>query len=149
MDCNSFIAEPPKQMPAHCYLKTADILLSLTGNIGRVCHVIGDSYLLNQRVAKLVPINDVPSVFCYFMFRSDEMKGQLNAISYGVAQQNLSPVKMGTLPFSIPPKSLLRIFGDFAAPLVEQSISLKLQNQKLRTARDLLLPRLMSGELAV
>jgi type I restriction enzyme, S subunit len=148
-ECNSFVAEPPQQMPAHCYLQTSDILLSLTGNIGRSCHVIGDGYLLNQRVAKLVPTNDTPSSFCYFMFRSDEMKGQLSAISYGVAQQNLSPVKMGTLPFKIPSASLLRMFSDFAEPLVQQSIILKLQNQKLRAARDLLLPRLMSGELAV
>jgi type I restriction enzyme S subunit len=148
-ECNSFIVEPPKQMPNHCHLKTADILLSLTGNIGRICHVIGDSYLLNQRVAKLVPINDVPPAFCYFMFRSDEIKGQLNAISYGVAQQNLSPVNMGTLPVSIPPQSLLRMFNDVAEPLVQQSITLKLKNQKLRQARDLLLPRLMNGELAV
>jgi type I restriction enzyme S subunit len=148
-ECNSFIVEPPKQMPNHCHLKTADILLSLTGNIGRICHVIGDSYLLNQRVAKLVPINDMPPAFCYFMFRSDEIKSQLNAISYGVAQQNLSPVNMGTLPVSIPPQSLLRMFNDVAEPLVQQSITLKLKNQKLRQARDLLLPRLMSGELAV
>lgn len=148
-ECNSFIVEPPKQMPNHCYLKTADILLSLTGNIGRICHVIGDSYLLNQRVAKLVPIKDVPPAFCYFMFRSDEIKGQLNAISYGVAQQNLSPVNMGTLPVSIPPQSLLRMFNDVAEPLVQQLITLKLQSQKLRQARDLLLPRLMNGELTV
>jgi type I restriction enzyme, S subunit len=148
-ECNSFIVEPPKQMPNHCHLKTTDILLSLTGNIGRICHVIGDSYLLNQRVAKLVPINDVPPAFCYFMFRSDEIKGQLNAISYGVAQQNLSPVNMGTLPVSIPPQSLLRMFNDVAEPLVQQSITLKLKNQKLCQARDLLLPRLMNGELAV
>ena len=113
------------------------------------CHVIGDGYLLNQRVAKVVPINDAPSSFCYFIFRSDEMKAQLNAISYGVAQQNLSPVKMGTLSFVVPSKTLLCMFNDFAEPLVQQLISLKLQNQKLRTARDLLLPRLMSGELAV
>ena len=34
-------------------------------------------------------------------------------------------------------------------PLYEQVVSLNSQNQKLRAARDLLLPRLMSGEIAV
>lgn len=49
----------------------------------------------------------------------------------------------------VPPPSLLRLFSDFAAPAFEQIKNLASQNKKLRAARDLLLPRLMSGELAV
>ena len=49
----------------------------------------------------------------------------------------------------IPPPSLLRIFSEFAEPVFEQIKTLHAQNQKLRAARDLLLPRLMSGEIAV
>ena len=44
------------------------------------------------------------------------------------------------------------ILGDFleaATPLYEQIMKLGEMNEKLRTARDLLLPRLMSGEIAV
>ena len=47
------IAEIPSKMPSHCILNDGDILLSLTGNVGRVCLVNGEDYLLNQRVAKL------------------------------------------------------------------------------------------------
>ena len=50
---------------------------------------------------------------------------------------------------TLPTNALMRQFGDFAAELFQQRENLALQNQKLRTARDLLLPRLMSGELAV
>jgi type I restriction enzyme, S subunit len=49
----------------------------------------------------------------------------------------------------VPPKNLLTAFDEFATPLFEQIEHLKQQNQKLRAARDLLLPRLMSGEIAV
>ena len=49
----------------------------------------------------------------------------------------------------VPPPALLRLFSEFAAPAFVQVKNLAAQNQKLRTARDLLLPRLMSGELAV
>jgi len=49
----------------------------------------------------------------------------------------------------IPPPSVVRLFDDTACPIFEQVENLTLQNQKLRAARDLLLPRLMSGELAV
>jgi type I restriction enzyme S subunit len=48
-----------------------------------------------------------------------------------------------------PPERLKRAFEEVAVPCDEQIRVLHLQNQKLRAARDLLLPRLMSGELAV
>jgi type I restriction enzyme S subunit len=43
----------------------------------------------------------------------------------------------------------MRQFGEIAASSFRQREILAHQNQKHRTARDLLLPRLMSGELAV
>lgn len=49
----------------------------------------------------------------------------------------------------LPPPGLLSNFDSVLQPIVEQLKSLSFANQKLRTARDLLLPRLMSGDLAV
>jgi type I restriction enzyme S subunit len=49
----------------------------------------------------------------------------------------------------VPPAPMLRLFDEAVTPVFDQVKNLASQNQKLRTARDLLLPRLMSGELAV
>lgn len=49
----------------------------------------------------------------------------------------------------LPPSGLLNSFDGVIQPIVEQLKSISFANQKLRTARDLLLPRLMSGALAV
>jgi type I restriction enzyme S subunit len=49
----------------------------------------------------------------------------------------------------VPPTTLVASFNDFAQPLLDQSNNLHRQYKKLRAARDLLLPRLMSGEIAV
>ena len=49
----------------------------------------------------------------------------------------------------LPPRGLLDSFNTVIGPIVEQLRTLTFQNQKLRAARDLLLPRLMSGELVV
>lgn len=49
----------------------------------------------------------------------------------------------------LPPSGLLSSFDDVIQPIIAQLKSLTFTNQKLRTARDLLLPRLMSGEIAV
>ncbi|CUS31626.1 restriction endonuclease subunit S [Candidatus Nitrospira nitrificans] len=49
----------------------------------------------------------------------------------------------------LPPDGLRNSFESVIQPIVEQLKALTFLNQKLRTARDLLLPRLMSGEIAV
>ncbi len=46
-------------------------------------------------------------------------------------------------------QTLLTAFDEVVAPTFSQIHNLHQQNLKLRTARDLLLPRLMSGEIAV
>jgi len=51
--------------------------------------------------------------------------------------------------FLIPTRSLVGSFNAFAEPLLDQIYNLHNQNQLLRAAPDLLLPRLMSGEVAV
>ncbi len=48
----------------------------------------------------------------------------------------------------LPPPGLLSSFDDAIQPIIAQLKALSFANQKLRAARDLLLPRLMSGELA-
>lgn len=49
----------------------------------------------------------------------------------------------------IPPLGLLSSFDEHIKTIIAQLKTLTFANQKLRTARDLLLPRLMSGELLV
>lgn len=49
----------------------------------------------------------------------------------------------------VPPPLLLQLFSEFSEPAFQQIKTLHAQSQKLRAARDLLLPRLMSGEITV
>jgi len=42
----------PNNMKEFCILKKGDVLISLTGNIGRICFVDRDNLLLNQRVGE-------------------------------------------------------------------------------------------------
>ncbi len=57
--------------------------------------------------------------------------------------------QMQAYPTPLPPDGLLGSFESAIQPVVEQLRSLTFANHKLRAARDLLLPRLMSGEIAV
>jgi type I restriction enzyme, S subunit len=56
---------------------------------------------------------------------------------------------MKQYPILVPPDGLLSTFQSTIQLTVAQLKTLTLQNQKLRAARDLLLPKLMSGEIAV
>jgi type I restriction enzyme S subunit len=57
--------------------------------------------------------------------------------------------QMQAYPVRVPPAGLLSGFEDAIKPIVAQLKTLTFADQKLRAARDLLLPRLMSGEIAV
>jgi type I restriction enzyme S subunit len=49
----------------------------------------------------------------------------------------------------LPPDSVLHAFNDFVNPVLNQLKTLAFANKRLSTARDLLLPKLMNGEVAV
>jgi type I restriction enzyme S subunit len=53
------------------------------------------------------------------------------------------------LPFLVPLKESLNKFDAFVAPIFQQLENLRAKNANLRRTRDLLLPRLVSGEIAV
>jgi type I restriction enzyme S subunit len=148
-DCDSRMNELPEKLPPHCVLEDGDILLSLTGNVGRVCLVYDGPFLLNQRVSKLVPAEDFDWAMTYCIFREPEMRVKLEQLSNGVAQQNLSPVLASGMEFARPPRELRQRFASLAEPMVQHIIQLYSIIQKLRRTRDLLLPKLMSGEIDV
>ena len=147
-DCPSRLDEPPEKMKGHCILKTGDVLLSLTGNVGRACIVYGKNFLLNQRVAKVIGKAGVPRSFVYWTFSNENSQKELKNLAYGVAQLNLSPVKLSEREFVKPSPTLLGIFEEIAEPIFQQICILNLQVSELEKARDLLLPRLMNGEVA-
>ena len=145
-DCTDHLSEPlPDKTPEHVHLKSGDIILSLTGNVGRVCAVVGRDYLLNQRVAKLV--GDGSQAYTYFLFRSKIRKGRMVGISKGTAQKNLSPIETGKLKIKIPPTNIMGQFEEIAINLLNMIVSNNEQSQTLTGLRDSLLPKLISGDI--
>lgn len=57
--------------------------------------------------------------------------------------------QMQAYPVKVPPDGLLESFESVVRAITDQLRTLALANRNLRAARDLLLPRLMSGEVAV
>ena len=136
----------PKKMPEHCKLVDGDILLSLTGNVGRVCIVHGENFLLNQRIAKLRSNN---MAYTYCLFRSKDMFDNMNNLTNGVAQQNLSPIRTGKINIVFPTDALIQMFEKTVNPMLNKITVLNKSILSLSQARDRLLPKLMNGEIEV
>lgn len=145
-DNTSRIVSISDKMPKHCLLSEGDILVSLTGNVGRTCIVDGTGYLLNQRVVKL---QSNIRAFAYCLFRSKDMFDAMNNLANGAAQQNLSPIRTGKLLTLFPDNYLLNEFERIAGTIFEKMLILNKQNKSAEQARDRLLPKLMSGEVKV
>ena len=136
----------PEKMPEHCKLVDGDILLSLTGNVGRVCIVHGENFLLNQQIAKLRSNN---MAYTYCLFRSKDMFDNMNNLTNGVAQQNLSPIRTGKINIVFPTDALIQMFEKTVNPMLNKITVLNKSILSLSQARDRLLPKLMNGEIEV
>lgn len=146
-NCTDHLDDIPSKMPEHCKLRAGDVLLSLTGNVGRVCIVIGENYLLNQRVAILIPVEKTNRAFTYLFFRQTDFQNTLINISRGTAQQNLSPIETKNLEIVVPTKEILLRFGEAAAGVFETMVNNLGQIETLSAVRDSLLPGLMRGRI--
>ena len=143
------LSDLPSKMPDYCIHKIGDILIPLTGNVGRVCIVDRKDLLLNQRVAIVSPKNKRDSFYTYTMFRNENFKNELIHLARGTAQLNLSPVETADKLTIIPPDSILEAFAKIGQDIFKQYVSIKMENIRLCEMRDSLLPKLMSGELEI
>jgi type I restriction enzyme S subunit len=98
--------------------------------------------------AVLSPV-DVPTSFLVQAVTTDAFVGYLNNNAKGAAYPAVTAKDFEAAKVLIPSQALLTTFEANCNPILSQAKALGLQNQKLQAARDLLLPRLMSGELAV
>lgn len=147
IDGAAYLSEIPDKMPQHCNLAIGDILLSLTGNVGRVCIVDRDGLLLNQRVAKLQPKDKRNTFFTYTLFRQNSFKQYLIQIAKGTAQLNLSPVETSDTKIVLPNQDILLQFGGIGQPLFDNIVSNCKEIINISALRDTLLPKLMAGEI--
>jgi type I restriction enzyme, S subunit len=100
-DCNCII-NLPNDIQDHQVLKEGDILISLTGNVGRVSLCKDGNYLLNQRVGLLHITKNVNQEFLYQVLSSRRFENSMLACGQGAAQMNIGKgdVENFVLPYS-------------------------------------------------
>jgi type I restriction enzyme, S subunit len=98
--------------------------------------------------AVLTPVA-VPTSFLYFATTTDTYVGYLTNHARGAAYPAVVAGDFERAELLIPPKGVLDAFNDFVEPTFSQINNLVIQIHKAKAARDLLLPRLMNGEIAI
>ena len=100
-DCNCII-NLPNDIQGHQVLKEGDILISLTGNVGRVSLCKAGNNLLNQRVGLLCITKNVNQEFLYQVLSSRRFENSMVACGQGAAQMNIGKgdVENFVLPYS-------------------------------------------------
>jgi type I restriction enzyme S subunit len=123
-------------------VKAPGVVTGRSGTIGDVIYVQEDFWPLNTALwVKKFPKSE--PLYAYYLLSSLDLK-QFNS---GAAVPTLNRNDVHGLDVLIPPSELQRNFQDIAGAMLTQARMLSIQIQNLRRTRDLLLPRLLSGQV--
>jgi len=133
-------------------LREGDIVVARTGaTVGyakrlhkRYPEAVFASYLVRFQVN-----SEISNTMVGTFVESEDYKAYVKSRVGGAAQPNANAKVLGGVQLLIPTKQLQREFDEIVSKLLDQKEVLQIQNQKLIQARDILLPKLMSGEVEV
>lgn len=142
-----FITEHGLARSAAKVMPAGTCVLAITGaTLGQVSRLEIECSA-NQSVIGIFDPEHLQNEWLYLFF-VHEIKKIINHATGG-AQQHINKEVVKETKFLQPPQALLNLFQEIITPLFSQIKNLELQNNSLISARDILLPRLMSGEVAV
>ena len=108
--CNRILTKP-SDLQSHQELKYGDILISLTGNVGRVSLCSEGKFLLNQRVGLLKLNAGVNAEYIYQVISTKRFEQAMISCGQGAAQMNISKgdIENYNVPYSDNSSVLLHI----------------------------------------
>ncbi len=147
-DYNKYFRENSKALTK---LKADDVIFSIIGTIGEPYLVKPKDYFgISSSVAILRPNKSVLSTnYLYYWVKSHIFQNALYGIKGGVAQGYVSLEMIKSLPLYYPELSMQNQFDAHASSILSLIEVLTQKNANLRQTRDLLLPKLISGEIDV
>jgi type I restriction enzyme S subunit len=127
-----------------------DVLLNITGDsILRTC-VVDPAALparVNQHVAIIRAINDIPAHYLHLFLVQESIKSFLVGMSAGATRHAITKGHLESIDVLKPSDLVLKAFEQRTTPWFAQIDANRSQSRTLATLRDTLLPKLLSGEL--
>ncbi len=125
---------------------TGTVFISARGTVGKL-NLAARPMAMSQSCYALVGRGHVSQLFLFCALK--EAIEYLKQHAVGAVFDAIVVDTFKLIPFIVPHEKMVGFFEESVAPMFLQIANLLEQNERLRTARDLLLPRLMSGEIAV
>jgi type I restriction enzyme, S subunit len=110
--------------------------------------ILASEATCNQACCAMIP-KEAPFGTEYLYLALSNRRRDILALRMGAAQQNISQEIIKALPLLSPNPEVMTCFNRAVAPLMALIGILQRKNRTLRTTRDLLLPKLISGEVSV
>lgn len=124
------------------------VIIAMYGaTIGKL-GILSQESTTNQACCAIIEKEEVHSNYYIFNWLL-ENREYILSFRMGAAQENISQQVIKNLLVSIPSSKELQSFNAEIKPVYQLIKNLQKQNTKLREARDILLPRLMNGEIVV
>lgn len=101
----------------------------------------------NQGFINIIPSDD--ELRMYLLFNLMDRISEIRSNAKGTTYPEISKGRFRQMNIVIPTRKLVVAFGEFACDAIQQVRYLKKQTVQLARARDLLLPKLMSGRVVV
>lgn len=122
------------------------VLFSSRAPIGYIAIAL-NTVTTNQGFKSVIPNDNVGSAFMYFFLK--QALPTIEGMASGSTFKEISGAGMKSVPAVIPDDETLHKFSEFCKPFFKQQTILEVENKKLSSVRDTLLPKLMSGEIDV
>ena len=135
-------------------VQNRDVVVYKDGaNVGRSSY-FGEGFpheqcAVNEHVFILRGLPELGQNLLYFWVAQEETRQRIANLNANTAQPGVSQGKLKTLNFVQPQHVVSRLFDENVEPIVRQIFILARENRKLIQARDLLLPRLMNGQVVI
>ncbi len=115
--------------------------------LGRLGILTNEACFNQAMVGFKIDRNQTSTEFLYYKLLEERLP--LNNMAIGAAQQNINVKKVKEYEVILPSLDLINTFSRITSPFFSQRRALGGQNQKLKEARDILLPRLMNQTIVV
>lgn len=135
-----------ENIPDKYFIENKDILFAWSASIGVYLWSYGKS-ILNQHIFNVKPFDRYFHNWLYFSLL-EKIPDFIN-LSNGATMQHIKKSALGMVYLPVPQKRVYEEFQEETELILNLIVNLNQQNTKLREARDILLPRLMSGEIEV
>lgn len=150
LDLSSYnrINQLPANLPLHCLLEKGDLLVTMTGNVGRVCIVTESNCVLNQRVGKLVVKEEICTEFLFHVLNSSAFEEEMIENGQGGAQPNISKVDIESFAFLIPSSvKEQEAIADILSNMDQGIETLEEQIEKYRQMKEGAMEELLTGKV--